>query len=593
VQIPQETIDAIRDRTDIAEVVGQYVELRRMGSNYKGLCPFHEEKTPSFNVNLDRQIYHCFGCDKGGNVFNFLMEIEGIGFPDAVRRLGRLCGVEVEERRVSEADQSKNEARYRTNAFAARFYHRMLTESRPGAKARKYLIDRGIPEDVWATFGIGYAPDAWDRMWTAARRDKVPQDVLFELKLIIKSEKSSGYFDYFRNRIMFPIISVSGRVIGFGARALGEGVEPKYLNSTESPIFAKRRTFYGVDRARDEIRKRREVVVVEGYTDLISLNQTGVTNTVAACGTAFTPDHATVLRRMTRRVVIVPDGDPAGQNAAISAGALLLAGGLDVRVARIEPGSDPDTTAQRLGAEKMSQLIGDAVDYFVFLDDANRERQPTLREQEELIQRVMGGLSGLEDRVRLDVIVKELAKVFSLDPSGLLERHSKRAATRSFAKVGDSAAVRAGKAEREDASTRSRVRLERLVLRLILEGTPVALDAVDSLDGDDFTNAKLRKFYKILDLARESHIDIRSREFHQKAEEADLEGLAAEIALIPLPPGNVEILLKDTIRRIKELNIRDELNTLRKKLNDLPPESDEAVAVAEYYHKLKQALVQL
>lgn len=593
VQIPQETIDAIRDRIDIAEVVGQYVEMRRMGSNYKGLCPFHDEKTPSFNVNIDRQIYHCFGCDKGGNVFNFLMEIEGIGFPDAVRRLGRQCGIEVEERRISEADRSKNEARYRTNAFAARFYHRMLTEGRAGAKARKYLIDRGIPEDVWASFGLGYAPDAWDRMWAAARRDNVPQDVLLELKLIIKSEKSSGYFDYFRNRIMFPILSVSGRVIGFGARVLGEGVEPKYLNSTESPIFAKRRTLYGVDRARDEIRKRREVVIVEGYTDLISLDRAGVTNTVAACGTAFTPDHATVLRRMTRRAVIVPDGDPAGQNGAISAGALLLAAGLEVRVARIEPGSDPDTTAQRLGAEKMSQLISDAVDYFVFLEDDNRERQPTLREQEELIQRVMGGLSGLEDRVRLEVIVKELAKVFSLDPGGLLERHSKRAPSRSFVGAGDSATARAGKAEREDPRSRIRVKLERLALRLILEGTPVALDAVDSLDGDDFTNAGLRKFYKILDLARRSHIDIRSREFHQKAEEADLEGLAAEIALIPLPPGNVEILLKDTIRRIKELNIRDELNNLRKKLDDLPLESEEAVAVAEYYHKLKQALVQL
>jgi DNA primase len=392
---------------------------------------------------------------------------------------------------------------------------------------------------------------------------------------------------------MFPILSVSGRVIGFGARVLGEGVEPKYLNSTESPIFAKRRTLYGVDRARDEIRKRREVVIVEGYTDLISLDRAGVTNTVAACGTAFTPDHATVLRRMTRRAVIVPDGDPAGQNGAISAGALLLAAGLEVRVARIEPGSDPDTTAQRLGAEKMSQLISDAVDYFVFLEDDNRERQPTLREQEELIQRVMGGLSGLEDRVRLEVIVKELAKVFSLDPGGLLERHSKRASSRSFVGAGDSATARAGKAEREDPRSRIRVKLERLALRLILEGTPVALDAVDSLDGDDFTNAGLRKFYKILDLARRSHIDIRSREFHQKAEEADLEGLAAEIALIPLPPGNVEILLKDTIRRIKELNIRDELNNLRKKLDDLPLESEEAVAVAEYYHKLKQALVQL
>lgn len=590
-QIPQDTIDTIRDRTDIAEVVAQYVELRRTGSNFKGLCPFHQEKTPSFVVSPDKQIYHCFGCGSGGNVFKFLMEIDGISFPEAVRSLGRRCGVEVEFRQISEADRSKNEARYRANAFAARFYHRMLTDNRVGSRARKYLISRGISKEVWGPFGLGYAPDAWDRMWTLARRERVPQDVLVELKLIVTSEKSSGYYDYFRNRIMFPILSVSRRVIGFGARALGDGVEPKYLNSAESPIFAKRRTFYGVDRARDEIRKRRAAIVVEGYTDLISFHRAGLENTVAACGTAVTSDHATVLRRMTRQAVIVPDGDNAGENAAITAGAILMAAGLDVRVARLDTGSDPDTAARQMGAEKLSRLVEDAADYFVFLDDVKRGRNLSLREQEELIQRVMNGLAGLEERVRLDVIVKELAGVFSVDPQGLQVRFNRRPGTRA-ASAGAGAAGATG-ADTRDEGGGNRAKLERLALRLILEGTPGAMDAVESLDTDDFYGASLREFYKLLDLARESHIDIRSREFHQKAEEAGLEGLAAEIALIPLPPGNVEILLKDTIRRIKELNIRDELSELRKKLHELPPESEEAVAVAEYYHKLKQALVEL
>jgi DNA primase len=586
VQIPQDTIDTIRDRTDIAEVVSQYVELKRTGSNFKGLCPFHQEKTPSFVVSPDKQIYHCFGCGKGGNVFNFLMEIDGVSFPEAVRSLGRRCGVEVEFRQISEADRSKNEARYQANSFAARFYHRMLTDRRVGARAQKYLISRGLGDEVWGGFGLGYAPDAWDRMWTAARRENVPRDVLVELRLIVSSEKSSGYYDYFRNRIIFPISSVSRRVIGFGARALGDGVEPKYLNSAESPIFSKRRTFYGIDRARDEIRKRRAAVVVEGYTDLISFQLAGVGNTVAACGTAVTPDHAAVLRRMTRQAVIVPDGDTAGENAAITAGAILLAAGLEVRVGRLEAGSDPDSAARQMGAEKLSRLVEDAADYFVFLDDVKRERQLSLREQEEMIQRVMNGLAGLEERVRLDVIVGELARVFSVDPQGLRERHARRPGARRD--LGATEAARTG-----EGGGGNRTKLERLALRLILEGTPGAMNAVDSLDTDDFYDADLREFYKLLDLARETHIDIRSREFHQKAEEAGLEGLAAEIALIPLPPGNVEILLRDTIRRIKELNIRDELSELRKKLHELPPESEEAVAVAEYYYKLKQALVEL
>jgi DNA primase len=583
VQIPQETIDTIRERTDIAEVVAQYVDLKRTGSNFKGLCPFHQEKTPSFVVSPDKQIYHCFGCNKGGNVFNFLMEMDGVTFPEAVRELGQKCGVEVEFRKIPEEQRSKNEARFEANAFAARFYHRMLARERIGERARKYLIDRGIPKESWTTYGLGFAPDSWDRLWKAARREGISQDVLLELKLIIKSEKSSGYYDYFRNRIMFPILSVTGRVNGFGARALGDGVEPKYLNSAESPVFAKRRTFFGLNRAREAIRSRQEAVVVEGYTDLISFQRAGVENTVAACGTATTHDHAVVLRRMTRRTVLVPDGDDAGENAAVSAGALLLAEGIEVRVARLEAGSDPDSVAREQGNEKLALLIENAPDYFVFLEDILGERQPTLREQEELIDKTMTGLSRLDDRLRIDVIVKELARVFEVDPEGLLARQARRSGTAAGAASGASAR----------RATGNREMLERLALRLITEGTPAALDAIDSLDTEDFYDANLRKFYKTLDLARETHIDIRSREFHQKAEEAGLEGLAAEIALIPLPPGNVEILLKDTIRRIKELNIRDELSELRKRLHELPPDSEEAVAVAEYYNKLKQALVEL
>jgi DNA primase len=515
------------------------------------------------------------------------MEIDGVTFPEAVRQLGQKCGVEVEFRKIPEAERSRNEARFGANAFAARFYHRMLTKDPVGGRARKYLLDREIPKEMWTTFGLGYAPDAWDRLWRAARRERIPTDVLLELKLVLKSEKSSGYYDYFRNRVVFPIQSVSGRVNGFGARALGEGVEPKYLNSAESPVFAKRRTFYGLNRARDAIRSRQEAVVVEGYTDLLSFYGAGVTNTVAACGTALTHDHAAVLRRITRRAVLVPDGDDAGENAAVSAGAVLLAAGLEVRVARLESGSDPDLTARRISAERLASLVENAPDYFVFLEDVVGERQPTLREQEQLIERAMSGLARLDDRLRIDVIVKELARVFEVDPEGLLAHQARRVGTAA------GSAGTSGEGGERRRTSENRLGLERLVLRLILEGTPAALDAIDSLDTDDFCDAELRKFYKSLDLARESHIDIRGREFHRMAEEAGLEGLAAEIALVPLPPGNVEILLKDTIRRIKELNIRDELSELRRRLHELPPDSEEAVAVAEYYHKLKQALVEL
>jgi len=575
-QIPQETIDAIRDRVDIVDVVAQYVDLRRAGSSYKGLCPFHDEKTPSFMVSPERQIFHCFGCSKGGNVFTFLMEMDGVTFPEAVRVLGERVGIEVVRSERPEADRSRNDAMYRANTFAARFYHRELTGSRGAAGARRYLESRGIPPTAWTRFGLGFAPDRWDSLWKAARREGIEEGILAQLRLITSSEKSRGYFDYFRNRIMFPIILPGGRVIAFGARAMGAD-EPKYLNSSESPIFSKRRTFYGLDRARDAIRANRQAILVEGYTDVISLHLVGCENVLATCGTALTPDHATALRRLTQKAVLVPDADPAGQDAALTSGVILLAAGLEVGVVRLEAGEDPDSAARKRGREGFAALTGAPLDYFEYLHYTVRDRSMTPRDREALIRRILGGISHLEDKLRYDVITGELARVFGVEPEGLRRRRRGAAAPES-------------ERPEEDAG---RVKLEKLALRLVLEGTPMALEALDSLDSDDFCASGPKSLYKLLDSARESHIDIRSREFQQEAEEADLAGLAAEIALIPLPPGNVEALLKDTIRRIKKLKIEDELNALRQKLTGLPPDSEEAVAVAEYYQKLRQALAEL
>jgi DNA primase len=391
---------------------------------------------------------------------------------------------------------------------------------------------------------------------------------------VSSSEKSKGYFDYFRNRIMFPIVMPGGRVVAFGARAMGDD-EPKYLNSPETPVFSKRRTFYGLDRARDAIRKRREVVLVEGYTDVISLHLHGFDNTVATCGTALTPDHATALRRLTQRVILLPDADEAGQNAAVSSGVLLLGAGLEVGVASLDPGEDPDTAARARGEKEFKELVAGSLEYFQYLDYIVSNRSMTPRDREGLIRRIMGGISQLEDRLRFDVITGELARVFAVEPESL--RRQRRDPRRTQGDV-ESLEVDGG-----------RVELEKLALRLILEGTPAALEALDSLDSDDFSGERTGELYNLLDRARETHIDIRSREFQHRAEQDGLAGLAAEIALIPLPPGNVEALLKDTIRRIKKLKIRDELTALREKLMHMPADSEEALAVAEYYRKLEQA----
>jgi DNA primase len=582
-QIPQETINDIRERADIVEVVSQYVELRRSGSSFKALCPFHEEKTPSFMVNPDRQIFHCFGCGRGGNVFTFLIEIEGVSFPEAVRTLGRKYGVEVAERQVPDEVRTRNENYYRANEFACALYQDLLADSQKGDGARRYLVSRKIPREAWAEFRLGYSGPGREQLFRAAQRQKLPVDVLRELKLIVSNVESNGYIDYFRERVMFPIQSMSGRVIAFGARTLEKDAEPKYLNSSESPIYSKRRTLFGLGKARDAIRQERAALLVEGYTDCISLHVYGFKNTVASCGTAITGEHAALLRRVTQRVVLVPDADAAGLEAALVAGAVLLGAGIDVKVARLEEGMDPDSAVVAAGREKFSKILGGALDYLEFLGYIMREKPLTPREREAVISRITAGLAGVGDRLRYEVVVQDLAKVFGVDPQVLKDRRWPR---RREGVVG--MPETAGK-----RGAAGRVRIEKALLRLLLEETPGAVEARDKIDSDDFTDVQTREYYKLLDSAWENNIDIGSPAFQQRAEGAGLEGFAAEIALIPIPPGNQDRLLKDTLRRVKELKIRDELDVLREKLRDLPEDSDEAVAFAEHYARLKRALSEL
>lgn len=581
-QIPESVINEVRERADIVEVVGRFVDLRRTGMNYKAVCPFHEEKTPSFVVSPDKQIFHCFGCGRGGNVFSFLMEMEGVSFPEAVRALGKQYGVDVPTQGKPGPQASQNEMLYRVSDFAARWYHRNLT-SGAGAEARRYLEARGIGESAWTRFQIGWAPDTWESFYKAARAKKVPVEPMMQLKLIVKSDRQgrSAYYDYFRSRVMFPIALLSGRAVGFGARTMQQGVEPKYLNSVESPIYHKRRILYGLSAARQGIREKRGVVLVEGYTDCISLHGGGFDNTVASCGTAITSDHASLLRRVTRSVVLVPDADNAGREAALYSGSVFLAAGLDVRVAVLDDGDDPDGALRAQGTEKFAKKLTGALDYFEYLDYSMKDDAMTPQRKEAVVQRITAGLGSTGNRLRYEVFIQDVAKVLGVSPEGLPTYRERRAKTPAQAGTGDK------------ASDPRRAGLEKLLLRLMLESTPETAMAREKLHGDDFSQENLRRFYNLLDSAWENHIDIKSNAFQQQAEGAGLEGLAAEISLISIPPGNPGTLLNDTVRRVKELQIRNELMVLRAKLRELPEDSEEAVAVAEHYAQLKRALDEL
>jgi DNA primase len=359
-RIPEETIEAIRNRIDIVDLVGRSVSLRQAGRSFKGLCPFHHEKTPSFQVNPQLGIFHCFGCNAGGNVFAFLMRHDNLTFPEAVRSLARECGIEVpEERGDAEAGVGR---RLREACSAAERFYRESLRGPEGAAARAYLAKRGLDAEACERFTIGFAPDRWEALVRALDTARVPAAAGVQAGLI--GEGQRGHYDRLRGRVIFPIRDVRGDPVAFGGRALpdaaGQAPEPKYLNTPESPLFRKREAFYGLPDALEAIRRAGRTVVVEGYFDRIALARAGLGEALATCGTALTEDHARQLRRRTQEVVLLFDGDAAGQRAVERSLALLLPEGLRVRAAELPPGDDPDTYLERHGAEALRQLVDGA-----------------------------------------------------------------------------------------------------------------------------------------------------------------------------------------------------------------------------------------
>jgi DNA primase len=354
-RIAEETIQQIRDRVDLVGLIGRVVSLKKAGSNYKGLCPFHDEKTPSFNVRPDRGTYYCFGCEKGGDAIAFLRETENLTFPEAVRALGREVGIEIAETQSGERGES--ERLIAANDVAQARYRALLKA--PGSPGAAYLAERGIDAEVINRFGLGFVPDAWDTVVQALRAAQIPA-ADGEKAGLLAERSSGGYYDRLRGRVTFPIQDVHGRVIGFGGRAISPEQEPKYLNTPESAVFHKRRAFYGFPAALEPIRHMRRAVVVEGYFDLIALHRAGVGEAVATCGTALSEDHGRNLLRRTRNVVLLFDGDEAGQRAILRSLEVLLPHGLRVRAAALPPGDDPDSFLAREGEEALRKLVDEA-----------------------------------------------------------------------------------------------------------------------------------------------------------------------------------------------------------------------------------------
>jgi DNA primase len=421
-KIPEEVIDAVRKRHDIVDTVGKYVHLTKQGKYMKGLCPFHSEKTPSFTVTPELQIFHCYGCGKSGNVIRFVEEMEGYTFPEAVRVLAEEADIPVTW--TSDGGSQQDPTRQKlveAHELAVKFYHYFLNNARQGEKAKRYLRERGMSDRLIDQFMIGYAPDDWDVLTKFLIGRGYDPVLLEQGGLISAKNDGSGYVDRFRGRIMFPLYDANGKASAFAARIVDEG-SPKYLNSPESRLFVKSRTLYNLHLAKAAIRKRKQVVLFEGYMDVIKAWQAGVDNGVATMGTALTEEHCSMMRRHAEEVLLCYDGDDAGQAAAFKNIPLLEAAGLKVVMAVLPKGKDPDDYISEYGPDSfLREVIDSPVSVTKFKLIYSRKNHILLKEEgrKNYLMEAVAIVAGVESSTEREVYLKELSREFDISLDAL------------------------------------------------------------------------------------------------------------------------------------------------------------------------------
>ena len=414
--IPDEKVREVAERVSIFEVVSDYVQLRRAGTNYVGLCPFHAEKTPSFNVNPAREAFHCFGCGTGGNAFSFIMKIEGVSFPDAVKLLARKAGVEIEERQLTQAEkhaQSERQTFQRINDLTADFYRSVLEHHPDGAVARSYLAQRNASGEIAAAYRLGFAPDRSDALTKHLKANGIELGTAQKLGVVRKGDRR--WYDQFRNRLMFPIRDVKGNVIAFAGRVLDASL-PKYINSSESPLYHKSSVLYGMDMALPAIRHENSVIIVEGYFDHLALYRAGIRNVVATCGTALTATHATMIKRHAAKVFTLFDSDSAGGKATIRSMEVFMEHRLPAYVISLPMGDDPDSFLSKNNPEDFRYRLDNARPAFDFFIRSLLAQTPpdSVDSKVRIIDELTPRFRKIVDPVERDLYEKEICRLLGI-----------------------------------------------------------------------------------------------------------------------------------------------------------------------------------
>ncbi|RKL68687.1 DNA primase [Salipaludibacillus neizhouensis] len=597
-RIPDEKIEQVRQSLDIVDIVSEYVQLKKQGRNFQGLCPFHGEKTPSFSVSPDKQLYHCFGCGAGGNAFSFVMEIEDVSFIEAVEKLANKTDVTIPEldalSKTEESSDNKSKSWHEAHQLAAKLYHHVLTVSDEGKQAREYLRGRGFTKEVIDHFQIGYAPNSWEFLSRFLLKRDFSMEEMEQAGLVGLRDSDSKAYDKFRDRIMFPIWDRQGKMVAFGGRVLNDG-KPKYLNSPESQLFNKSDILYYFHQARPLMKKKSEAVLFEGYVDVISAWRAGIDNGIGGLGTALTENQAKMLRRNIDRIIICYDSDHAGMQATYKNGQLLRNVGLEVEVALLPDGDDPDDYIRKHGSKRFNQdVILQSVTFMSFIFEFYRKGKNLQQEGDRLtyIENILQEISQLSGAVERDHYLRKLADEFSLSLEALKQEQMglmKVAEKKQKRQIHKAVQTRVAKEPKKLLPAHENA--ERELIALMLHSRSIA-DHVQKEIGGNFYIDDYQAIAALIYSYYGEGYDPNPSHFIERISDSDLRSKATSLAMKRVNHDLSEQELNDYLKQIHQFPKYREIDQLKiqqKKAEEMN-NFGEAALIAMQIIKMKQEL---
>ena len=579
-RVPEETIERIRNTADIYDVVAQYVDLKKRGRNFFGLCPFHSEKTPSFSVAPDKQIYHCFGCGAGGNVFSFIVEHEKISFIEAVQQLGQKYGIQVDYQ--SGPSNKIFSSLYKVHDLAVKLYHNTLY-SEKGKAALDYLYNRGLNDNTIKTYQIGFAPDSWDTLINAIKSLSFNDDVYDKTGLFIKTDR--GWRDRFRSRIMFPIFHQSGKPIAFGGRIFNHDDPAKYLNSPETPLYRKSEVFYGLHKTRDSIRKFSTAVLVEGYTDFLQLVQLGIPNVVALSGTALGINHASQIRKFASKVYLAYDGDDAGINATLRAGYVLFQAGIEPLVIPMPSDKDPDDWVREAGVNAFQEAMGSSMSLLLFHLQKKDVKNLSATERSKTVKEILKEISLINDGIIRDDLLKSLSQELQLDEVEVFRLFNSQIGMKRVRTDSEQSSPK----NQAFTNTIQKAQLE-IIRAIAFNFDEVYPSMKNVIDFQIFDEPILQKIGLLL-IKENQPKDLSA--IIDQFEDMDEKKLVSKILFDDINSDDPKLIIKDCFATIRGKQIQDQIKQARIKIRELESSGEDAKEIIIQVTELQKTLHQL